>query len=128
MTMATVALTSENFDDVVLGGDVVLIDCWAKFCRGCHDFLPVFESAAERHSDHTFAQLDTAVETDLTEKLKVQHIPTLILFREGVLLLRQPGYVPADGIDEIIEKAAGLDMNEVRAHMAQEAAEASSRD
>ena len=97
-----------------------LIDCWAAWCQGCSEFTPVFEAASERHPTATFATLDTGSESELTSKLSVKHIPTLILFRDGILLLRQPGYVPAEGLDEIIDKAQSLDMDHVRAEMEKE--------
>jgi thioredoxin 1 len=116
----TITLDQTNFDQQVLGEGIVLIDCWAPWCQGCGEFEPVFESAAQRHSTHTFAKVNTQNESELTKKLGVKHIPTLILFRDGILLLRQPGYVPAEGLDEIIEKAEGLDMDHVRSEMEKE--------
>jgi thioredoxin 1 len=120
--MPLVDITENNFEDAVLGGDVVLIDCWAQWCKGCKDFEPVFEAAAERHPEHTFGRVDTGSEKELTSTLKVQHIPTLIVFREGILLMRQPGYAPAEALDEIVEKAAALDMDYVRSELEKEAA------
>ena len=118
--MSLTTLTSSNFDALVLCEGIVLVDCWAPWCQGCSQFEPVFEAAAEKHPLHIFAKVDTKIEEDLTKKLGVSHIPTLILFRDGILLLRQPGYVPAEGLDEIIEKAEGLDMDHVRAEMEKE--------
>jgi thioredoxin 1 len=117
--MAIINVDSTNFEVEFLSEGIVLLDCWASWCKGCKDFEPVFEAAAARHPAHTFAKVDTQAERELTEKLGVSHIPTLILFRDGLLLLRQPGYVPADGLDEIIAKAESLDMDEVRAGMAE---------
>jgi len=113
-------LTCDTFDDIVLSDGVVLVDCWATWCKGCQDFESVFEEASKRHSEHTFAKLDTQAESELTQRLGVKHIPTLILFRDGILLLRQPGYVPAEGLDEIVDKAQSLDMDHVRAEMKRE--------
>jgi thioredoxin 1 len=121
-TMALVDITVENFEDLVLGGDVVLLDCWARWCKGCKEFDPVFEAAADRHPGHTFGRIDTGTEKELTKRLKVQHIPTLVVFREGVLLLRQSGHAPAEALDEIVEKAAALDMDHVRSELEKEAA------
>jgi thioredoxin 1 len=120
MTMPLTTLTRETFDDIVLNDGVVLVDCWATWCKGCQDFEPVFEEASKRYPKHTFAKIDTQTEAELSKKLGVKHIPTLILFRDGILLLRQPGYVPAEGLDEIIEKAHALDMDHVRAEMEKE--------
>ncbi len=118
--MRTTELRPNNFDEVVLSEGICLIDCWAAWCKGCSDFTPVFEAASERHPTTIFATLDTGSETELTSRLRVKHIPTLILFRDGILLLRQPGYVPAEGLDEIVEKAQALDMDHVRSEMAKE--------
>ena len=115
--MGTAKLGLENFDELVEAEGICLIDCWAAWCKGCSDFKPVFEAASERHPAAVFATLDTGSETELTARLRVKHIPTLIVFRDGILLLRQPGYVPAEGLDEIIEKAGGLNMDYVRSEM-----------
>ncbi|MEE4270323.1 MAG: thioredoxin family protein [Thermoanaerobaculales bacterium] len=114
------ALDKSNFDHLVLGDGITLIDCWAPWCQGCRQFDPVFDAAAERHPSHTFAKLNTQAESELTDKLGIKHIPTLILFRDGILLLRQPGHAPAEALDEIVEKAEGLDMDQVRAAMEEE--------
>lgn len=106
-----------NFDASVVAGGIALVDCWAPWCAACKDFTPIFEAAAERHPSHTFAKLDTQDQSDLAKKLKVNHIPTIILFRDGLLLLRQPGYLSHDEIDEVIAKAEGLDMDHVKADM-----------
>jgi thioredoxin 1 len=112
-----VDVTSSNFDASVMAEGIALIDCWAPWCAACKDFTPTFEAAAERHPSHTFAKLDTQDQSELAKKLKVSHIPTIILFRDGLLLLRQPGYLSHDEIDEVIAKAEGLDMDHVRADM-----------
>lgn len=118
--MAIIALDSTNFDEHVLTDGIVLVDCWAPWCHGCSEFEPVFDAVSERYPTHTFAKVDTQSQIELRKKLGVKHIPTLILFRDGILLLRQPGYVPAEGLDEIIEKAEGLDMDHVRSEMEKE--------
>lgn len=118
--MSTIKLGSDNFDEIVDVDGICLIDCWASWCHGCKEFAPVFEAASERHSTHTFATLDTGSEPELTTRLRIKHIPTLVLFRDGILLFRQPGYVPAEGLDDIVEKAQGLDMKFVRAEMEKE--------
>ncbi len=110
-----VDVNSSNFDARVMAGGIALIDCWAPWCAPCKEFTPTFEAAANRHPLHTFAKLDTHDQSDLAKKLKVSHIPTIILFRDGLLLLRQPGYLSHDEIDEVIAKAEGLDMEHVRA-------------
>jgi thioredoxin 1 len=112
-----VDVNSSNFDASVMSEGIALVDCWAPWCAACKDFTPTFEAAAERHPSHTFAKLDTQDQSDLAKKLKVSHIPTIILFRDGLLLLRQPGYLSHDEIDEVIATAEGLDMDHVRADM-----------
>ena len=112
-----VDLNSANFETCLMTEGIALVDCWAPWCAACRDFTPTFEAAAERHTSHTFAKLDTQDQSHLAKKLKVSHIPTIILFRDGLLLLRQPGYLSQQEIDEVIAKAEGLDMEHVRADM-----------
>ena len=112
-----VDVNSSNFDASVMSEGIALVDCWAPWCAACKEFAPTFEAAADRHPSHTFAKLDTQDQSDLAKKLNVSHIPTIILFRDGLLLLRQPGYLSHDEIDEVIAIAEGLDMDHVRADM-----------
>jgi thioredoxin 1 len=112
-----VNLEQTNFDDLVRSQGIALIDCWAPWCGACKDFTPVFEAASQRHPDHVFAKLNTHVNDELTKHLKVSHIPTIILFRDGLLLLRQPGHLTAAEIDEVISKAESIDMDQVRSDM-----------
>jgi thioredoxin 1 len=110
-------LDGDNFSEITQGGGIALIDCWAPWCAACKDFTPIFEAAAERHSKHVFAKFNTHENDELTKHLKVTHIPTIILFRDGLLLLRQPGHLSASEIDEVIEKAESIDMDQVRSDM-----------
>lgn len=112
-----VDLGDSNFEECVVSGGIVLIDCWAPWCGACKGFSPTFEAAAKRFPDHTFAKLNTQDQGELAKKLKVTHIPTIILFRDGLLLLRRPGYLSDTEIDEVIGTAEGLDMEQVRADM-----------
>mgnify|MGYP001822640943 CR=1 FL=1 len=112
-----VDVNSSNFDASVMSEGIALVDCWAPWCAACQDFTPTFEAASDRHPSHTFAKLNTHDQSDLAKKLKVSHIPTIILFRDGLLLLRQPGHLSQDEIDEVIATAEGLDMDHVRADM-----------
>jgi thioredoxin 1 len=110
-------LEESNFEASVMAEGIALIDCWASWCAACKDFTSTFEAAAQRHPTHTFAKLNTQDQSELAKKLKVNHIPTTILFRDGLLLLRQPGYLTQDEIDQAISTAENLDMAQVRADM-----------
>jgi thioredoxin 1 len=110
-------LTSGNFEQTVMGEGIAMIDCWAPWCGACWEFAPTFEAGARRHPAHTFAKLNTHEQGDLARELNVSHIPTTILFRDGLLLLRRPGYLSDKEIDEVIGTAEGLDMDRVRADM-----------
>lgn len=116
------ALTEAGFKQAVSAPGIVLVDCWAAWCKACKDFQPVFEDAASRYPAHRFAKLNTQKEEALVASLGIEHIPALLLFRDGLMLLKQPGYFDADGIDNIIAQAVALDMNEVRAAIAAEQA------
>jgi thioredoxin 1 len=110
-----VVLSEEIFEDTISSEGVVLVDCWAGWCRACKDFQPVFQQAAGRHPAHTFATLDTQSEEALVTSLGIEQIPSLVLFRDGLMLFNQAGYFDADGLDDIIAQAESLDMEEVRA-------------
>jgi thioredoxin 1 len=111
--MPVVHVTEQNFLETVKQG-IVLLDFWAEWCGPCRAFAPVFEAAAERHPDVTFGKIDTEAEQRLAAEFRIQAIPTLMLVRDGVILFSQPGMLPAAALDEIIEQAKGLDMDEVR--------------
>lgn len=116
--MATIALNGSNFDDTVAGNDIVLVDWWASWCGPCRMFGPVFEAAAEQHPDIVFAKVDTEAERDLAGAAGIMSIPTLMAFREGVLVFSQPGALPAAVLDELIGKVRDLDMEQVHASVA----------
>jgi thioredoxin len=122
--MATVNLTTEAFEESVLKDGIVLVDWWASWCGPCRMFAPVFEAASEEHPDITFAKVDTEAEQSLSAAAGITSIPTLMAFRDGILVFRQPGALPAPGLQQVIDAVRELDMNEVRAHVAAEAAEA----
>jgi len=115
--MAIIDMTGENFKQAISDEGIVLIDCWASWCKACKDFQPVFEEVAEKYPGHTFAKLDTQAEEELVKAFGIEHIPTLILFRDGIMLFKQPGYFDLSGLADILSQAESVDMNEVRAHM-----------
>lgn len=119
--MATVTLTSATFESAVAANDIVLVDWWAAWCGPCRAFAPVFEAASEAHPDITFAKVDTEEERDLASAAGIMSIPTLMAFRDGVLVFSQPGALPAPALDELIGAVRALDMDEVRSQMAEQA-------
>jgi thioredoxin 1 len=116
--MATVALTKDTFTGAVSGSGMVLVDFWAGWCGPCKRFAPVSERASGKHPDIVFAKVDTEAEQALAGALGVSSIPTLMAFRDGVLVFAQPGALPPAALDEVITAVRALDMSEVRAKLA----------
>ena len=119
--MPVIDLNEENLAEAVEKGGIVLVDCWASWCGACATFAPVYEQAAERHPDCTFGKIDTEAEKDLTSALSVENIPTLLIYRDGILLFRQPGTFDEDQLEKIVHQAESIDMDKVRIHIAAEA-------
>lgn len=118
--MATKDLTADTFEESVTADGIVLVDLWAAWCGPCRRFAPVFEQASERHSDIVFGKVDTEAEPALSAALGVSSIPTLMAFRDGVLVFAQPGALPSSALEQVIAAVRGLDMDEVRAKIAEE--------
>jgi len=118
--MATVDLTADTFMTTIEGNDIVLVDWWAAWCGPCRMFAPVFEKASEEHSDVVFGKVDTEAEQALAAQAQISSIPTLMIFRQGVLLFSQPGALPAAALGDIISQAKALDMDKVRDEIAEQ--------
>jgi thioredoxin len=123
--MATMALTKDDFEQVVTGNDTVIVDFWAPWCGPCRAFAPTFEAISEKYPGIVFAKVNTEDEPELAGQFEIRSIPTLMVFREKVMLFSQPGVLPASALEAVIKKVRELDMVEVHRDIAaQEAAEA----
>jgi thioredoxin 1 len=122
-TSRTIELNSDNADEVTARDGIVLVDCWASWCRNCDGFAEAYRRAAERHPDHVFATLDTQEQKELRDSLGIRHIPSLLVYRDGVLLFKQAGSFDEATLDDIVAQARSLDMDLVRAELASTASE-----
>ena len=116
--MATVELTAENFEKTVLADGIVLVDWWAAWCGPCRMFAPVFEAASEAHPDVVFGKVDTEAEQEIAGAAGISSIPTLMIFRDGIMLFNQAGALPGPALEDVIAQARALDMDAVRAEVA----------
>ena len=118
--MSTVALTEDTFEETVTKPGITLVDWWASWCGPCRMFGPVFQAASEKHQDITFGKIDTEDQQGLSAAARITSIPTLMAFRDGILVFSQPGALPAASLEQLIQAVRDLDMDKVRAEVAQQ--------
>lgn len=120
--MATIDLTQENFESTVLGNDFVIVDFWAPWCGPCRAFAPVYDQVSENHPDIVFAKVNTEVEQEIAGSFQIRSIPTLMIFREKVIIYSESGSLPASALEDLIAKVRELDMAQVHKEIAEEQA------
>jgi thioredoxin len=118
--MPTTEITKDTFNDTINNNNIVLVDWWAEWCGPCRSFAPVFEEASAQHPDIVFGKIDTETQPELSAMARITSIPTLMAFREGILIFSQAGALPARSLEELIGKVRELDMEQVHAALAEE--------
>jgi thioredoxin 1 len=122
--VATIEVTQENLHQIISGNNMVIVDFWAPWCGPCRSFAPAYEAASEKYPDVVFAKVNTEEQQALAGYFQIRSIPTLMIFREKIIIFAQPGALPASALDQVIDKAKSLDMNEVRREIEKESANA----
>ena len=112
--MATVELTKDNFESTIMNNDIVFVDFWASWCQPCKSFAPTYEEASEEHPDVVFGKVNTEDEQELAAHFGIRSIPTLMLFREQVIIFQESGVLPKEGLESVLQQARDLDMDQVR--------------
>jgi len=125
--MSTIPLTEDTFEETVTQPGITLVDWWASWCGPCRMFAPVFQAASEQHPDITFGKIDTEDQPGLSAAARIGSIPTLMAFRDGILVFSQPGALPAAALEQVIQAVRDLDMDDVRARLAGQETQGSAR-
>jgi len=121
--VATVELDKDNFEEAIVNNDIVMVDFWAPWCGPCKSFAPIYESISEKHDDVVFAKINTEDQQELGASFQIRSIPTLMIFREQIVIFSQAGMLPENALEEIIGKVKELDMDKVRADIEKQQAE-----